>query len=260
MDLFSCLNCVQNPMQGIHFGRGHGYCLQWGSVLENPGQTTCKYLCRKDLPRNLVEEGVRDHAREFAHTTGPTDLISAEQLSRKKYSERYRWDTSTFDPAVQAMAMYHRGESNAEEGSKARFIQAFVGSTEGRRAMAYASLVRRYMNHCDTWVSSYRLVLAQIEEIGEDLFFPPRQLREGADEDDARWEVFFAQISTLQEFGWHAALKPLQHPLASCLEAAAEQDWEATIAHIQQHRSVWRQLVISKAQDEGEYFPQASGL
>lgn len=259
MELFSCRNCVQNPMQGVSFGAGQGYCLQWGTVLEEPSRATCKYLHRKDLPRHLVDEALREHAHDFAHVAGPADLLSAERLLRKPYSEKSRWDTGTFDPAVQAMAVYHRSDSATEEGGKVRYLQAFVGSAEGRRALAYSSLWRRYMHHCDSWTSSYRLVLAQLEELGDDVYIPASQLVAGADAEDARWELLYAQASAVQEFGWHASLEPLLHPLSSALEAVAEQDWGATQRALRAQRGAWRALVIQKARDEGEYFPQAAG-
>lgn len=258
MEEFSCRNCVQNPTQGNSFGRGQGYCLQWGSVLRDPERTTCKYLHRKDLPRHLVDEGTAEHAREFAESSGPTDLYSKVGQIRVRYSERYYWDTGTFDGTLHAVAMYHRGdEVAAGAAGKWRFIQAFGGSFDARRAMAYSSLVRRYMHHCDSWSSSYRLVLAQIEELGAPVAVPKDQLlsSNGMGERAAYWELFFAQLSGVQEFGWHASLESLRTPMARLGEAVAELDWDATCAAVQLLRREWRTAIIAKAQGEGEYFP-----
>ena len=62
MDLFTCRNCIYNPTQGLTFGPGPGFCVQWGSLLERPERTTCKYLHRKDLPHFLVRDAQRERA------------------------------------------------------------------------------------------------------------------------------------------------------------------------------------------------------
>ena len=260
MDLFSCRNCVQNPMQGTTFGHGHGYCLRWGSVIRDPGSTTCKYLHRKDLPSHLVDEATREHAAEFAHAAGPADLITVSQIKRMPYSEKYAWDSRTFDPSLQAMAMYHRADDAAENGGKARFIQAFVGSIDGRRALAYASLVRRYMHHCDTWTSSYRLVLAIVEEITSETVVQAGELLGTDCEEESRaavgWEVLYCRISGLQEFAWHASLQGLLHPLSPVYGSIAGMDMASVRGSLATLKESWREQIIGKAKAEGEYFPQ----
>jgi len=265
MDLFSCRNCVQNPMQGTTFGHGHGYCLHWGSVIREPGTTTCKYLHRKDLPNHIVDEGTREHAAQFAHVAGPADLITEKQILRKRYSEKYAWDSHHFDPSLHAMAMYHRADESAETAGnegKARFIQAFVGSNDGRRALAYASLVRRYMHHCDSWTSSYRLVLAIVEETVSEAVVPVAELLGAGSEEDRRaaagWEVLYCRISGLQEFAWHASLEVLRHPLSSVYGSIADMDMNGVRSSLATLKSSWRDQIIAKAKAEGEYFPPPS--
>ena len=156
--------------------------------------------------------------------------------------------------------MYHRGdEAEAAAPGKWRFIQAFGGSFDARRALAYSSLVRRYMHHCDSWNSSYRLILAQIEETGASIAVPEEELLSdnGMGERAACWEVFFAQLSGLQEFGWHASLESLTAPMSRLGSAVAEFDWDAVRTAVQPLRVEWRAEIIAKAQIEGEYFPSA---
>ena len=258
METFSCRNCVQNPMQGNAFGRGEGYCLQWGSVLPQPERTTCKYLHRKDLPRHLVDAGTAEHAKEFAACTGPTNLLTGAALRRIPYSEKHKWDTNTFEPTLHAIAMYHRGDAaETAPAGKWRFIQGFGGSFDARRAIAYSSLVRRYMHHCDSWDSSYRLVLAQVEDIGAPIAVPKEDLLSdnGMGERAAFWEVFFAQLSGLQEFGWHASLEVLRTPVSGLGPAVAQLDWDAVCEAVRPLRAQWQAAIIAKARSAGEYFP-----
>ena len=71
-------------MQGLSLGRGQGYCLQFGCLIEQPHRTTCKYQHRKDLPIHLVQAGKAEHAAELADTDGPVDLVTKEQLEWAK--------------------------------------------------------------------------------------------------------------------------------------------------------------------------------
>ena len=257
MDLFSCRNCVQNPTQGLSLGRGSGYCLQFGSIIDAPDRTTCKYLHRKDLPDHLVHEGTAEHAAELADTWGPVDLITKEQLLKKHYSEQYAWDNGQFDPALHAMALYHRPRvsgASPEPVGKWRLIQSYAGSTDARRALAYSSLIRRYMRHCDSWTSSYRLVLAQVEEVPEEVVVTQKQLVDGADANDARWEVLFCRLSALQEFGWHASLATLKHPLDGASAKVADGDWSGACSELAKHVPEWRTAIIERAKEEGVYF------
>src|ERR1700678_3918496 len=97
-ELFSCRNCIHNASQSLNVGRGAGYCLKHDSVLERPEKSTCKYLHRKDLPRFVVDEGLREHAAEFAGFSGIVSLDTRQPISRKYYSERFAWDHGIFDP------------------------------------------------------------------------------------------------------------------------------------------------------------------
>ena len=79
-ELFSCRNCIHNCGQSLNVGRGPVYRLQHDSVIPDPGLITCKYLHRKDLPNFVVDEGVREHAAEFA----PGPVSKAGQAGHKR--------------------------------------------------------------------------------------------------------------------------------------------------------------------------------
>jgi len=157
--LFSCRNCVHNCGQSLNIGTGLGYCLQHNSLIANPDDTTCKYLYRKDLPRFVVEEGIEEHAAEFVRFPALVSLSTKEPIQKMWYSERVGWERHQFDPIVLLSAQYHRTDRAWV------LIQAMSSGIDGRRSLSHASLVRRYMNQCGTWTSSYRLALAVIQEL-----------------------------------------------------------------------------------------------
>src|SRR5438105_7461535 len=146
--LFSCRNCIHNCGQSLNIGRGLWYCLQHNSLIENPDDTTCKYLHRKDLPRFVVEEGIEEHASEFVRFPALVSLSSKQPIAKLWYSERVGWEKRDFDPIVLLSAQYHRTDRAWI------LIQAMSSGIDGRRSLSHASLVRRYMNQCGTWTSS----------------------------------------------------------------------------------------------------------
>src|SRR5436190_1190299 len=97
-ELFSCRNCVHNCGQSPNIGPGAGYCLQHDSIIWEPERTTCKYLHRKDLPHFVVEEGVREHAAEFAFFPRLVTLDSKQPIEQMHYSEKFAWERGSFDP------------------------------------------------------------------------------------------------------------------------------------------------------------------
>lgn len=263
MDLFSCRNCVQNPLQGLCSGGGDGYCLQWSSVIRRPERTTCRYHHRKDLPLFLVEEATREHAGEFSVTSGIADLYTKNPISRIIYSEKHAWETRQFDSQMNALAAYHRrGDEEDEEASqKWRLIQAFAGSIDGRKALGFSSLVRRYMRHCNSWWSSYRLMLAVIEEIDNDVVFKDDDVKVennvSTDEmrESAVWEVFFARLSGVQEFGWHASIETLKYPMGELRDYVGA-TWSKMKSALKDVKQSWENTVIDLAKREGRFFPQ----
>lgn len=107
-ELFSCRNCIQNCGQSLLIGRGPGFCVRHDSLLLHPERTTCKYLHRKDLPRFVVDEGIREHAGEFAGLSAMADLIERRPVERLRYSEKYAWEHGQFDPINLSLAQYHK--------------------------------------------------------------------------------------------------------------------------------------------------------
>ncbi len=111
-ELFSCRNCIHNCGQSLNVGQGAGYCLQHDSVIPDPGLITCKYLHRKDLPNFVVDEGVREHAAEFAPFPRLVRLDTKESVEQVRYSEKYQWEKHSFDPLTHALAQYHKVTAN----------------------------------------------------------------------------------------------------------------------------------------------------
>jgi hypothetical protein len=256
-ELFSCRNCIHNASQSLSVGPGIGLCLKHDSVLREPSRTTCKYLHRKDLPRFVVDEGLREHAAEFAPFSALVDLCDRKPLERVPYSERYVWENRAFDPVVHALAQYFKTQQRWV------FVQASAGGVDGRRALTHAGLVRRYMDRCGTWRSSYRLVLGLMHEIDKAPTFDADELVVGNGENvdevraQARWDVFFAKLGAVQEYGFHAGMEGLMWATDALNGGLAELDWEALQVELKKARSAWTEAVIAHAQAENVFFPAA---
>src|SRR5208282_3267451 len=253
--LFSCRNCIHNASQSLTIGLGAGFCLKHSSVIFDSLRTTCKYLHRKDLAFFVVEEGVREHAAEFAMTPGIANLSTREPIERIQYSEKFVWEQSTYDPVTHAIAQYHKARKSWI------FIQSTSAGLDGRRSIAYASLVRRYVNTCDTWKSSYRLFLGFVQEVDSTPAFEDRDLflqfpRETLDEarKEALWDVVFGRISALQEYGWHAGLEELMWATDSLNGALSEFDWKRLKEELAAKRKRWTKQIIDHARKEGAFF------
>jgi len=254
IELFSCRNCVQNCGQSLNIGHGAGFCLQHNSVIPDPDNTTCKYLQRKDFPRFVVDEGMREHAAEFSLFAALVTLHSKEPVQKVPYSEKYQWDHEQFDPVTHAVAQYFKASPAWA------FIQSFAGGIDGRRALTHASLVRRYMKHCDRWESSYRLVMGLIQEIDRTPVFDNSELRVGAGDDanevglDAMWDVVFCRLSSVQEFGWHSGIEELLWASDSLNGALGELNWEKLKDEFARQKKEWTRLIIGHAKKEGHFF------
>lgn len=254
--LFSCRNCVHNCGQTLNVGRGDGFCLQHGSVIQDPDRTTCKYLHRKDLPLFVVDEGVREHAAEYAFAPGLVRLESHQLIRSIAYSERHYWETDEYDGLTQALAQYHRVKSG-----RWMFIQAFTAGTDGRRSVAQGSLIRRYLHKCQTWTSSYRLILGLLKEIDntplfaeQDLLIPSGESREEI-EVQAIWDTVFVRLSAIQEYGWHAGMEKLTWITDQLNGGLSDLHWSKLQPELQQLRTNWIKEVILHAKDNNEFFP-----
>jgi hypothetical protein len=255
-ELFSCRNCIHNCGQSLSAGQGAGYCLKHNSVIPEPGRTTCKYLHRKDLPHFVVDEGLREHAADYALFPRLVTLDTKEPIERIVYSERYYWERREFDPLTHALAQYFKAERRWV------LIQAFTGGSDGRRSLAHASLVRHYMDHCGTWTSSYRLVLGLLEEIDETPHFTRKALVPSAGisieeiANDALWDVVFVRLSAIQEYGWHAGLENLIWASDAVNGSLAELNWSGLQEELFKLRNEWVHEVISHAKAHDGFFPK----
>jgi hypothetical protein len=228
-------------------------------MLLQPGNTTCKYLHRKDLPRFVVDEGLSEHAAEFASIPGIAHLYDHKPIGLIRYSEKYVWEHGIFDALTHALAQYSKSEPSWV------FIQAMSGGVDGRRALSHASLVRRYMHRCETWKSSYRLVLAVLQEVDQEPVFGERDLdvHEGevATEinSEALWDVFFCRLSSVQEYGFHAGIEELMWATDSLNGGLLEFDWRMLNPSLQEKRVQWTQMIIAHAERENVFFPDSTG-
>lgn len=247
--LFSCRNCIHNCGQTPNLGPGMGFCLQHNSLIRDPGTTTCKYLHRKDLPHFAVEEGVREHAAEFTFFPGLVSLTEKRPLPVVRYSEAVAWERREFSPVRHVLAQYFKTTP------RWILIQSFTGGTDGVRAVAHASLVRRYLDHCGKWTSSYRLVLALVQEIDVEPHFSNEDVLVPAGEDavaaraDALWDVVFTRLSCLQEYGWHAGIESLTWITDSLNGALTDFDWPTLQEALVGVRNDWTERLIRHAKE-----------
>jgi hypothetical protein len=253
-ELFSCRNCIHNAGQSLNIGRGAGYCLKHESVLYDPERTTCKYLHRKDLPRFVVEEGIREHAAEFATFSGLVSLETRQPIPPKNYSERFVWERGTFDPLMHALAQYYKLKPSWV------FVQALSGGLDGRRSIAHAGLVRRYMDKCGTWKSSCRLVLGLLQELPTEPHFTDGDLKIVSDgsevaRSEAIWDVIFARLAGLQEYGFHSGIERLMWATDELNGGLSSLDWGALAPELHERQPEWTELIVQHASDEGVFFP-----
>lgn len=255
--LFSCRNCIHNSSQSLNIGQGNGFCLLHDSMLLEPDTTTCKYLYRKDLPWFVVDEGVSEHAAEFASLAGIAHLYNHTPIPQIRYSEKFVWEHNAFDSLTHALAQYSKSKPSWV------FIQALSGGVDGRRTLSHASLVRRFMKRCETWKSSYRLLLAVLQEIDQKPCFARRDvyLHEDEDYDDivseALWDVFFCRIGSIQEYGFHAGIEELMWATDSLNGSLVDLDWAKLKPALEEKRLHWTQMVITHAASEHVFFPDA---
>jgi hypothetical protein len=247
--LFSCRNCIQNCGQSLSVGTGSGFCLRHNSVIWEPDDTTCKYLHRKDLPRFVVDESLREHASEFAEFSGMVRLRSRQPVSPIYYSEKFSWERKLFDPLTNVLAQYHKSRPAWV------FIESFSGGVDGRRSIAHGCLIRRYMDRCDTWKSSYRLVLASLCEIDEEPHFRKDDLRSDTG-DEALWDLVFIRFSLLQEYGWHAGLDELYWVTDQVNGSLVEFNWPKLHEQLASLKITLTERIIRHAQSEGVFFDQ----
>lgn len=257
--IYSCRNCIHNGGQSLLIGRGDGFCIKHDSVIFKPSQTTCKYLHRKDLPFFVVDEGQREHASEFAGFSAMADLITHEPIPRIRYSEKFAWERRRFDSVNQSLAQYHKTTPTWI------FIQAMSGGIDGRRSLAHASIVRRYMDNCGNWESSYRFILGIINELSVRPIFNDTDLNDeeeiGEDiHEEAVWDVFFTRLAGVQEYGFHSGIEDLIWATDKLNGALISLEWMELTNELNERTGDWTQMVIGHATKEGEFFTQEESL
>ncbi len=250
--LFSCRNCVHNSAQTPLLGRGAGFCLTHKSILKSPERTTCKYLTRKDMPFFVVDEGVKEHAYEYASFSSIVDMPSGESIDRINYSEKHAWTTGTYDSLTQILA-----HSNKIKPTWV-FVESMAGGVDGRRLLAHSSLVRRYMANCGTWRSSYRFALSVIKEMSQRPFFTSSDLLEDVSSDDAEWDVLFARLSCVQEYGFHSGIDELMWVTDYVNGGLIEFNLLVVSQELGVRSPEWVEKVIRHATDNGAFFPERS--
>ena len=248
-ELFSCRNCIHNSAQTPLIGRGAGFCLMHNSVLKDPGRTTCKYLARKDLPSFVVDEGVKEHAYEYATYSTIVDMPSGKSVDRVFYSEKHAWVTGTHDSLTQILAHSYKIKPTW------LFVESLSGGVDGRRLLAHSSIVRRYMANCGTWRSSYRFALSTIKEVSEHPSFNDEDLLEGSTVDEAEWDVLFAGISCVQEYGFHSGIETLMWATDQVNGALVDFNLTKARDELSKRSLEWVDLVIRHATDNGAFFP-----
>ncbi|WP_437581297.1 hypothetical protein [Sorangium sp. So ce887] len=246
-DLFSCRNCIHNPAQGLTLGPGAGFCLTWGSILDQPEQTTCKYLHRKDLPMFLARDGIREHEDEFSQVAYMADLETHAPLVPRAYDSDDVPDAERLDNVTRAVAAYHALDSAPDTTVQRRSLTlaTFAGAADGRRAMMYASLVRRVLASGAPARMWTRRVLDLLDEIDTDVLFRAADLLEAGGAAAARWEVAHARLSCIQEFGWHAAREELMYPMMELGAHVAEEDWNGFLLALGRLKGSFRDVVIA---------------
>jgi hypothetical protein len=223
-----------------------------GSILKVPGQTTCKYLTRKDMPFFVIDEGVKEHAYEYASFSSIVDMPSARSVDRTPYSEKHAWEAGTYDSLTQILAHSYKVKPTWI------FVESLSGGVDGRRLLAHSSLVRRYMANCGTWRSSYRFALSVIKEVSRRPFFAGDDLLENVTPDDAEWDVLFARLSCVQEYGFHSGIDELMWVTDHVNGALSNLELVGFSQELSRKSLEWVEMVIRHATDNGAFFPERS--
>lgn len=245
VDLFSCRNCIHNPAQGLTLGPGAGFCLTWGSVIEQPEQTTCKYLHRKDLPMFLARQATQEHQDELSQLAYMADLETHELLVPRPYDSDGMLEAERLDAPTRAVAAYHRLDTAPDATAQRRdlTLATFAGAADGRKAMTHASLVRRMFTGGGPTRIWTRRVLDLLDEIDSDVLFRAVDLLESGDVAAARWEVAHTRLSCVQEFGWHAADEQLMYPMMELGGHVADEDWSGFLVALGRLKESFRERV-----------------
>jgi hypothetical protein len=207
------------------------------------------------MPFFTVDEGVKEHAYEFAIFSSIVDMTTMSPVQNINYSEKHVWLTSTHDSLTQSLAHSYKITPTWV------FVESLAGGGDGRRALAHAAVVRRYMSNCRTWKSSYRFVLSLVEELSKTPHFEEEDVNPEVKQDplqEALWDVFFCRISGVEEFGFHSGLEELMWATDQLNGSLLEFSWVDLKRDLKEKSPRWTELIIRHATDEGVFFPDQS--
>jgi hypothetical protein len=114
------------------------------------------------------------------------------------------------------------------------------------------------MANRNSWKSSYRLVMAVVQELSDTPYFRDDDLYAEGEAAPARqealWDLVFIRLGLLQEYGWHAGLEYLQWIPDALGDAVVDLDWEKLQARLAGLRGEITGMIVGHARQEGEYF------
>jgi hypothetical protein len=207
------------------------------------------------MPFFTVDEGVKEHAYEFAIFSSIVDMPTMLPVQPISYSEKHVWLTKTHDSLTQSLAHSYRITPTWV------FVESLAGGCDGRRALAHSAVVRRYMANCGTWKSSYRFVLSLVEELPRTPYFDEEDVNPELNEDtraEALWDVFFCRISGVEEYGFHSGLEDLMWATDQLNGSLLEFNWHDLRQNLNEKSPIWTEMIIRHARDEGVFFPDRS--
>lgn len=117
------------------------------------------------------------------------------------------------------------------------------------------------MDNCGTWRSSYRFVLALVQELPSTPQFPDSDLNRNGDTPDAEtrqdavWDVFFTRLSGIQEYGFHSGIESLMWATDQLNGALVSLDWPGLTDELNAKSPEWTDVIIRHATSEGSFFP-----
>ena len=103
-----------------------------------------------------------------------------------------------------------------------------------------------------------------IEEIDDEPVFSPKTLLPAAGEpaevvaEEALWDVVFARVSAVQEYGWHASLESLIWATDAMNGALSNFRWPEVQQQLTRLRNDWLESVVRHAKENGKFFPKTS--
>lgn len=255
---YTCDNCIFNPSQFQELGTKVGFCLKHAAILKHSTHTTCRFLKRKDLPYFLAEEGHQEHAEQFSDTKGIVFFWNKFPEERQSYSEKYCWETRTFSPFLNDVAIYHR------TGKKWAFLQALAGGRSAIKSLMYSSMVRRYVFNCGPQRDNCRLLLGLTACLGDKVELEIGDFRSeiGAEEflelrDCYERDIILLRIYAVQEYGHLTSNEKLtwvSDELNGSFLNSVKEYLEATKELV----PLIQELIIAASKERGTFFAHSS--